>query len=182
MMHTNGRSMRQRVPRVASMMIAAFIPAACAGAPSGGTAAIVTPAPATAVPTAAATVGVDPATQRPTSAPAIEMTFEPATEAPAAAIAIEMTIVNTPVFRPDEITAPAGTVQLFLTNLAPLQELHNFQFGSTLRQTQAETRAILPQESVVVTLPDLAPGTYAYWCNIARHDSLGMVGTLTVTR
>ena len=171
----------QRLRQLGPILFATLIPVACAGTPRGGTSAAGTPPPPTSLPTVAATVHADPATARPTSAPAIEMTFEPAGAPPDQAIAIDMTIVYTPVFQPDEITAPAGKVQLFMTNLAPLQELHDFQFGSTLGQTQAETRPIRPKESVLITLPNLAPGTYAYWCKIANHDRLGMVGTLTVT-
>ena len=36
-------------------------------------------------------------------------------------------------------------------------------------------------DSVLFTVKDMPPGTYTFWCEVERHASLGMVGTLTVT-
>jgi uncharacterized cupredoxin-like copper-binding protein len=42
------------------------------------------------------------------------------------------------------------------------------------------TDIFAPDESVVVTVSGLEPGTYQFWCSYSEHYKYGMHGTLTV--
>lgn len=53
--------------------------------------------------------------------------------------------------------------------------------GPALYQVLARSSAIDRGDSAIFTVEDLPPGTYTFWCEVGRHVSLGMVGTLTVT-
>lgn len=48
-------------------------------------------------------------------------------------------------------------------------------FGPVIAKSQAVRTGSVP-----FTVEGLAAGTYAYWCTIADHAQLGMIGTLTV--
>lgn len=152
-MHTPPSQLRARA--LVAIAAAWFVPAACMGGP-------------------APTLAVSP------TAPTLAMTVAPATDPPAGAIVIKLTIDTTPVFQPDSIMAREGIITLFLHNPGVYAELHDFQIGTELGKTQAETGPILPHESVVATLTNLAPGTYTFWCELTNHDALGMIGTLVV--
>jgi plastocyanin len=159
---------------------------ACAGGPA-------TPGPATsgpatngptapAAPTAAPTVApTDPPATATPEIIAIESTFELAESAPDGAIEIEMSLAPGPVFVPAEITAPAGTITLFLTNPdARYDGRHNFKIGGTLLATSAATPDILPGKAGVLTLEDVEPGEYIFWCSVQAHYLAGMQGVLNV--
>ena len=162
-----------------ALLVLMFAAGACGAATPTGAPVAATDSTPSSTPPPGATA--PPATARPSAVGAIEMTFEPASQPPAGAIELVLTVgPTTPIFVPDEITAPAGAVVLFLTNPGLLGEFHDFQFGTERGITRAETRPIRPGESLVATFEDLSPGNYVFWCKIANHDRLGMVGTLTV--
>jgi plastocyanin len=173
------RPQRLRATRVAVGLATSVFIGGCGGVPPtpAPTTSQVTPAPP-AVATATLRPSVAP-TEKPV--PTIQATIERAAEPPPGAIEIVMTVVNKPEFQPDEITAPAGTITLFLDNPGVLEEIHDFQIGPELLRAQAKTQAIFPRQRFVLTLTDVPAGTYTFWCSITRHYSFGMVGTLTVT-
>lgn len=169
--------------RTATFALMASILAACTGAPST-TVPSPTPASATgAVPTV--TVGASSRSLPPTTAaPAFTATSEPATSAPAGAITIKMGPGARPIFAPSMVSAGSGSIALYVTNADPgaAPAFHDFRIGPGPKRgiVGASTRALRPGEAVLLTLSDVAPGTYTFWCEILRHWEFGMVGTLTV--
>lgn len=126
----------------------------------------------------------------PSQGPALMASFEevPAfADPPAGSIEILMTFG--PTFVPEEATAKAGTVTFFLRNDkgdGP-PAAHNFLLGTEVDAPPLATSPLMGSgEAGILTVEDLAPGTYAYWCTIPSpdgypHSHYGMVGTLTVT-
>jgi plastocyanin len=124
------------------------------------------------------------------TAPTLAATFvetEPFADAPAGSIEILMTFG--PMFKPEEATARAGSVTFFLRNDkgdGP-PAAHNFLLGTAVDAPPlAQSPLMGSGEAGILTIEDLAPGTYAYWCTIpspdgAPHSQYGMVGTLTIT-
>lgn len=110
--------------------------------------------------------------------------------APAAPQTVTITIRYS-AFDPAEFSVPAGVpITFVLVNADPID--HEWMIGDEnfhdRHRTGTETaHGDLPTE---VTIPALAtvettvtfeePGTLAYICHIPRHESYGMVGTLTV--
>jgi plastocyanin len=96
-----------------------------------------------------------------------------------------MTIVNEETFVPEEATAKAGTVTFFLRN--DPGDVHNFLLGTAVDAPPlAKSPVMGSSETGILTIEELAPGTYAYWCTVpdrlgTPHWQDGMVGTLTVT-
>ncbi len=74
-----------------------------------------------------------------------------------------------------DLTAPAGDVTLRITNTGSMA--HNVE----LRETGAVSPNVGAGGVVELDLGELAPGTYEIFCNIAGHESSGMVNTLTIT-
>ena len=123
-------------------------------------------------------------------APTLTASFEEVAsfmDPPAGSIEILMTFG--PVFVPEEAIAKAGTVTFFLRNDkgdGP-PAAHNFLLGTAVDATPLATSPLMGSgEAGILTVEDLAPGTYAYWCTIPSpdgypHSHYGMVGTLTVT-
>jgi plastocyanin len=112
---------------------------------------------------------------------------EPFADAPAGSIEILLTFG--PKFEPEEATAKAGTVTFFLRNDkgdGP-PAAHNFLLGTAVDAPPLAASPLMGSgEAGLLTIEDLAPGTYTYWCTIpspdgAPHSQYGMVGTLTVT-
>lgn len=154
---------------------------ACGGAPVP-TATATPEAPPGASPTAAPSEAPTPAST-PTAVPlaTFEVSVEPATEAPPDAIAIELHIEGTtPLYNPNLITVPPGTIVLFLSNTDPVRERHDFHLGPEVRQVQARMASIGGGTSVILTISDVPAGSYTFWCSIQDHYKFGMVGTLTV--
>jgi plastocyanin len=121
------------------------------------------------------------------AAPTLSFTVEEADEAPAGAI--ELLLTFGPRFEPEEVSASAGTVVFFLQNDqgdGP-PAVHNFLLGTSEEGPPLVSSPILSTgESVVLTVHDVEPGTYVYWCTVPSpdgrpHSAYGMVGTLTVT-
>lgn len=169
-------------------LIVGSVLAACAGGPATSGPATGAP-PTSPLATAAATVAATVAT--PTDPPAtatpeiiaIDSTFEVAESPPKGAIEIVMSLAPGPVFAPAEVSAPAGTIKLFLTNPdARFDARHNFKIGGSLLATSAATPDILPGKAGVLTLEDVEAGEYVFWCSVQAHYLAGMQGVLTVTR
>lgn len=141
-----------------------------------------TPGQTTPPPASAASPSALEATPEPTPGLTLASTAEDAAEAPQGAIAIEMGAFGPPRFRPDQVTATAGQVVLFLDNVGDRYEgYHDFVIGEALYQALTRSPAINAGDSVLFTVKDMPLGTYTFWCEVERHASLGMVGTLTVT-
>ncbi len=175
-----------RVSLVGGLILGSVL-AACAGGPATpgpATGAPATSGPTAAAPTAAATVEAPtdpPATATPEII-AIDSTFEVADSAPEGAIEIVMSLAPGPVFVPAEVSAPAGTITVFLTNPDErFDARHNFKIGGTLLATSAATPDILPGKAGVLTLEDVEAGEYVFWCSVQGHYLAGMQGVLTVT-
>ncbi|HEX5579032.1 MAG TPA: cupredoxin domain-containing protein [Candidatus Limnocylindria bacterium] len=124
------------------------------------------------------------------AAPTLAARFEevePFADPPEGAVEILMTFG--PTFVPEEATATAGTVTFFLKNDkgdGP-PAAHNFLLGTAVDAPPLASSPLMGSgEAGVLTIEDLGPGTYAYWCTIPSpdgqpHSHYGMVGTLTVT-
>ena len=101
----------------------------------------------------------------------------PASPSAAASDATEL-IVRDMTIDPGELSVPAGEIALAVTNEGPTP--HNVRirdengdvlFGtSDLRRDESET-----------TTGTLEAGEYTMFCSLPGHESLGVVGTLTVT-
>ena len=77
-------------------------------------------------------------------------------------------------FTPSALTAPAGILQIDLTNRAGnhdlvIQGLPGFQLEVSGTDTKASGKVLLKK------------GKYTFYCDIPGHRSAGMEGTLTVT-
>lgn len=83
-------------------------------------------------------------------------------------------------YSPEELTIPAGTYTLRITNdgLAP----HQFALSSegTHEGHFVDTGDLGAGETVEIEV-DLEPGRFEYACHIPGHYESGMVGGLTVT-
>jgi plastocyanin len=146
--------------------------------------ACATPSAQTASGTPAASVVGEPSMS---AAPTPAFTVEEADKAPAGSIEILLTFG--PVFEPEEVSTPAGTIAFFLQNDqgdGP-PAVHNFLLGTSMEEPPLATSPILATgEGVVLTVDGVEPGTYTYWCTVPSPDGQshamdGMVGTLTVT-
>lgn len=163
--------------------------AGCASSPTGATPVATSPPASLAATPSPTPTAASTATPKPTPAPTLASTTEVATKAPQGAIAIDMTPdALTPRFKPDAVTAKAGTVTFFLTSIpisAGFGPHHDMLIGAEIGTPIATSGQVQPDTSAVFTVEGLAPGTYRFWCNTntghGPHQTLGMVGTLTVT-
>jgi plastocyanin len=79
-------------------------------------------------------------------------------------------------FDKTSLEAPAGTVTIDFTNDASIP--HNVTVeGNGVEDEATET---ITQSTATLTLDDLQPGTYTYYCSVAGHRAAGMEGTLTI--
>jgi plastocyanin len=156
---------RRLLPAVASFL---FVLTACSGSATASS----TPPSASDAPSASS---------EPSDA-GVQMTSETADQAPAGAIVIAAGPGSR--FTPTEIeTAAAETLTFFIDMSTAAGYFHNFNIGLELPPAPAlaTTTAIFePDESVVVRVSGLEPGTYQYWCSYLEHYKYGMHGTLTV--
>ena len=140
---------------------------------------------ASPIPTARPTVAVTAPPQPSPMPSAAAATFEPAEEAPEGAITIVLTDSPPdgagPAFLPKSLTTEAGQVVFFLHNKPNVFNVpHNFRLGPEIGQTLASSPTLNANQSGLLTVADLAPGRYAYWCTFGDHYQFGMTGTLTV--
>lgn len=101
--------------------------------------------------------------------------------APSDAIPIKLAW-GSPRFEPDQVTAKAGT-QAFFLQMPPQGSLdnHNMAIGPKIYKVLARSSFVHQYKSAIFTVENLAPGVYAFWCEVPEHATNGMVGTLTIT-
>jgi plastocyanin len=80
-------------------------------------------------------------------------------------------------FSEPELTAPAGTVTITLSNPSENQQPHALEVEGN--GVEEETETLQPGSGGSVTV-ELAPGTYELYCPVGNHREQGMEGTLTV--
>jgi uncharacterized cupredoxin-like copper-binding protein len=180
-----------RLPRHPSLMtaIAMVVLVGCSAAPqstSQSSRAAVGASPSVrSIPSASAAVSAEPSVasaspRQATASPASDVTSttSSALVGPKGSIRDEMYNV---AYHPSDITAPAGTLAIFLVNPAgkSLAE-HAMVIGKAVGQTITASEIVPLGQSAVFTIRGLSPGKYVFWCPIDGHASEGMVGTLTI--
>jgi plastocyanin len=78
---------------------------------------------------------------------------------------------------PAEVSVNAGRVTLYVVNSGT--GLHNLAIYDSAGRIVAETAVLAVGDSSVLTVGNLAPGSYKMMCEGAGHMELGMAGTLT---
>ena len=78
---------------------------------------------------------------------------------------------------PGELTVDGPSVTFSVTNNGPTP--HNFSIRNADGEIVLATPDLRPGESTMLT-GELEPGEYETLCSLPGHDSLGMVGTLSV--
>ena len=158
------------------VLVAVVLVTGGCGAPAAPTATVAT-SPTIPVSTGAAS----PSPVVETAAPTLAATSEEASSAPPGAISVDMGAFGPPRYVPDQVTVRTGEVVFFLRNVGDRYEgFHDFVIGPALYQALARSPALEGGDAVIFTIEDLPRGDYTFWCEIERHASLGMVGTLTV--
>jgi plastocyanin len=76
-----------------------------------------------------------------------------------------------------EVSAKAGNVTIDFNNPQALE--HDVAVESSSGEEVGKTD-LIANESTSVTLQDLKPGTYTFFCSVPGHREAGMEGTLTV--
>jgi uncharacterized cupredoxin-like copper-binding protein len=86
-------------------------------------------------------------------------------------------------YRPVSIETRSGTVTFQLSNQATACAcLHNMNIGTDVGGTPLASSSAVPAgESRLFVVQNLPVGSYTYWCSVAGHAQLGMVGKLAVT-
>lgn len=170
--------------KVRSIAVVCVVTAACSAQSPIGASPPATTLPAvqpTAAPTAAATAA--PTLPAATPLPTLATTFAPAASAPPDAIEVQLGTCCALLFEPYVLTAEAGTVALFLANY-PNEEFpfnHDIRIGKVQGQAIASSPVLKNGETGLLTIDDVPPGDYVFWCSVDAHAAYGMVGTLTVT-
>jgi plastocyanin len=77
----------------------------------------------------------------------------------------------------EEVTAKAGDVTIEFNN--PQAIGHDVAVESSGGEEEGKTE-IITESSESVTLKDLEPGDYTFYCSVPGHREAGMEGTLTV--
>jgi uncharacterized cupredoxin-like copper-binding protein len=77
-------------------------------------------------------------------------------------------------FRLSPSTAPCGTITFKQSNSG--QAIHDFVVPGVGRGDRVN-----PGQSTTMTATNVGPGSYQYLCTVEGHDTLGMVGTFTVS-
>ncbi len=171
--------MRNRWFAMASLLVIAVMLAACGGNTASNKNATATieaggvPATPKTVASAATTA---PAAASTTAASASTPAAGAATTAPAAAAGggggnVVNVAENDFAIMLDNSTVSAGTVTFNIKNAGPSP--HNFMIGGKMSET-------IEMGKTTTLKVDLKAGPQKYICNIAGHEQLGMVGTLTV--
>jgi plastocyanin len=81
------------------------------------------------------------------------------------------------IFEPDGLSAKAGTLTITYANPSPVQ--HSLAVETADGNVLGETE-IFTDGEMEVTLNDLAPGDYVFFCTVPGHREGGMQGDLTV--
>jgi plastocyanin len=80
-------------------------------------------------------------------------------------------------FTSDQVSAKAGEATLEFTNPQPVG--HDADVEDSSGKEVAETE-VITESSESVTIKDLKPGEYTFYCSVPGHRDAGMEGTLTV--
>ena len=126
---------------------------------------------------AIAACGGNSATSAPTAAASAPTTgSSPA----ASAMATDATPITVRDFKFDtpDVTV-TGTVALAVTNAGPT--VHDLSIRDDSGKVLGETADLKPNASETLTV-DLPAGRYTIFCAVPGHESLGIKGTLTVTK
>ncbi|MGH9000833.1 MAG: plastocyanin/azurin family copper-binding protein [Acidimicrobiia bacterium] len=94
-------------------------------------------------------------------------------EEPAAEVAATVTAVDIN-FKEKEISVPAGGAIEYVNEGAILHTL-------LIEGVSGFMLSVPSQGATDVGVPEVEPGTYTYYCDVAGHRSAGMEGTMTVT-
>ena len=78
------------------------------------------------------------------------------------------------VIEPAVVEAPAGDLELRVTNVDP-DMVHDLVVNGK------GTRRLAPGQSQTLEMPDVAAGEYRMWCDVQGHANAGQVGALVVT-
>lgn len=99
------------------------------------------------------------------------------TAQPAGSIKVSMTEFH---FTPSDLSAPAGKVVFFLVNDGNGTS-HDMVIQDGSGKTIAKSELVSAGDSTVLTVDNIAAGTYTILCDQPGHEASGMKGTLTVT-
>jgi uncharacterized cupredoxin-like copper-binding protein len=83
-------------------------------------------------------------------------------------------------FTPSDISVPAGKVVFFLVNDGNGTS-HDMVIHDSSGKTIAKSELVSAGDSTVLTVGNIAAGTYTIVCDQPGHEASGMKGTLTVT-
>jgi uncharacterized cupredoxin-like copper-binding protein len=99
------------------------------------------------------------------------------TAQPAGSTKVSMTEFK---FTPSDVSVPAGKVVFFLVNDGNGTS-HDLVIQDSTGKTIAKSELVSAGDSVVLTVDNIAAGTYTILCDQPGHEASGMKGTLTVT-
>ena len=83
-------------------------------------------------------------------------------------------------FTPSDISVPAGKVVFFLVNDGNGTS-HDMVIQDSSGKTIAKSELVSAGDTSVLTVDNIAAGTYTILCDQPGHEASGMKGTLTVT-
>jgi plastocyanin len=133
--------------------------------------------PAPAAPAGGATApGTSPKATTGTPAPPSSPAAPKAPIAPTTQLALAANPSGTLSYNTKQLSAKAGTVQITMANMSPLE--HNVTIASGSTVLAATPTFVGGSRSVTVKLK---AGTYTFYCSVPGHRQAGMEGTLTVS-
>ena len=83
-------------------------------------------------------------------------------------------------FTPSDISVPAGKAVFFLVNDGNGTS-HDMVIQDSSGKTIAKSELVSAGDTTVLTVDNIAAGTYTILCDQPGHEASGMKGTLTVT-
>ncbi len=95
---------------------------------------------------------------------------------PAGSIKVTLTEFK---FDPKSVSAKSGKVEFFLVNSGTTS--HDLVITDGSGKQVAKSELIQPGNTAVLTVDNLAAGSYTIFCDVAGHRESGMEGTLQVT-
>ena len=95
---------------------------------------------------------------------------------PAGSIKVTMTEFK---YDPSSITVPHGKVVFYIVNAGTAS--HDVVIVDASSNRVDASELVSPGEATVLTVNDIAAGTYTFYCDQPGHRASGMQGTLIVT-